>query len=433
MIRWLFHGILRDRTRSLFPFLVVAVGVALMITLLGFMEGIFMGVIDITANLDTGHLRLTNKPFYDEEHLNPLDRALAGQKETFEWLKKNSSPEVQWSPRIRWAAIMDVPNERGETRSQTPITGMAIDLISPQSPELARLDLGKSLVRGNLPARPGEMLIGYLLAETLHVKLGDVVTLIGQSFDGGMATGNYVVAGFVRFGVFAMDKKMVFIDLADAQHTFYMEDMVTDWLGFLPARVSYEDYDSYKQDLQSKLDAFKRNPPRAWARDDRPLLLSIMDQRGIGDVKRKFVAIRNVIVWIFLVLMILVLWNAGLLNGIHRYGEMGLRLALGETHQGLLFSLITESLIIGTLGSIAGSLIGGACVYYLQEVGVNMGDAFSKAGVIVNDVMRGRLEFIAFVYAIVPGMTASVLGMLVASLAIFKRSEANLFRELEVG
>lgn len=433
MIRWLFHGILRDKTRSLFPFLVVTVGVALMISLLGFMEGIFMGVIDITANLDTGHLRLTNKPFYDEEHLNPLDRALAGQKETLDWLKKNGPPEIQWSPRIRWAAIMDVPNEQGETRSQTPVAGMAIDLISPESPELARLDLAKSLVRGQLPSRPGEMLMGYLLAETLHIKPGDSVTLIGQSFDGGMATGNYVVAGFVRFGVFAMDKKMVFIDLADAQHTFYMEDMVTDWLGFFPAHVSYEDYDKIKQGLLSKLDSLKRNPPPAWAKDDVPLLLSIMDQRGVGDVKIKFVAIRNVIVWIFLLLMVLVLWNAGLLNGIHRYGEMGLRLALGETHLGLLFSLLAESVMIGVLGSIAGSLVGGGFVYYLQEVGVNMGDAFSKAGVIVSDVLRGRLDFIAFVYAIVPGMTASVLGMLVASLAIFKRTEANLFRELEVG
>lgn len=433
MIQWLFLGILRDKTRSLFPFLVVTVGVALMITLLGFMDGIFMGVIDITANLDTGHLRLTNKPFYDEEHLNPLDRALAGEKETLTWLQKNAPSEIQWSPRIRWTAIMDVPNEQGETRSQTPVVGMGIDLFSAESPEARRLQLEKSVVSGKVPAKSGEMLVGYLLAETLHVKPGDTVTLIGQSFDGGMATGNYVISGFVRFGVFAMDKKMALIDLADAQRTFYMEDMVTDWLGFLPAHVSYEDYDNLKEQLQLRLDDLILHPPRAWAKDDAPLFLSIMDQRGIGDVKRKFMAIREVILWIFLLLMVLVLWNAGLLNGIHRYGEMGLRLAMGETHRGLIFSLIIEAFIVGVLGSIAGSMIGGGLVYYLQEVGVNMGDAFAKTGVIVSDVVRGRLGLISFVYAIVPGMTASVFGTFIASLAIFKRSEANLFRELEAG
>ena len=81
MIRWVLQGILRDKTRSLFPFLVIASGVALVVFTVGFMEGIFMGMIDSTANLDTGHLRFVNKPFYDEEHLNPMDRALTAQNE----------------------------------------------------------------------------------------------------------------------------------------------------------------------------------------------------------------------------------------------------------------------------------------------------------------------------------------------------------------
>ena len=65
MIAFLFRGILRDKSRFLFPFSIVAIGVTLVITLVGFMEGVFMGMIDMTANLDAGHLRLVNKPFYD--------------------------------------------------------------------------------------------------------------------------------------------------------------------------------------------------------------------------------------------------------------------------------------------------------------------------------------------------------------------------------
>ena len=64
MITFLFKGILRDKSRFLFPFLIVTFGVALVISLVGFMEGTMMGMIDNTANLDTGHLRLVNKPFY---------------------------------------------------------------------------------------------------------------------------------------------------------------------------------------------------------------------------------------------------------------------------------------------------------------------------------------------------------------------------------
>ncbi|MGV7222565.1 MAG: ABC transporter permease [Nitrospinales bacterium] len=431
MIRWMLQGIFRDKTRFFFPFLVVSVGVTLVITLIGFMEGVFMGMVDMTANLDTGHLRFVNKPFYDEEHLIPMDRALAAQGETRKWLEENGNKNIVWTPRIRWGAMMDIPDEKGETKTQTPVIGMAIDLFSENSSEIARLKLKDSVIEGRVPNKNGEMLVGYQLAESLKLTIGETVTLIGQTFDGGLAAGNYTAVGFIRFGVFSMDKKMALIDLADAQNTFYMEDMVTDWLGFLPANIGYKNYESIRANIESRLSVLTKDPPQSWAKDDVPIILSIMDQRGIGDIVDKFELVRGVIVGIFLFLMVLVLWNAGLLNGMHRYGEMGLRLAMGETHGQLLFSLLQEALLIGIFGVIAGCALGGGLTFYLQEVGVDMGDAFAKSGMMINDVVRGRVSIDGFIIGIIPGLTASALGSLIAGLAIFNRSEANLFRELE--
>jgi hypothetical protein len=133
-----------------------------------------------------------NKPFYDEEHLNPMDRSLGAQNLTGNWLEKNSDPHIEWSPRIRWRAIMDVPDEKGETRSKTPVMGMALDLLSSKSKELKRLNLAESITAGKLPDKRGEVLVGYQLAQTLGLELGKPVTLIGRSFDGGLATDNYV-------------------------------------------------------------------------------------------------------------------------------------------------------------------------------------------------------------------------------------------------
>ena len=433
MIRWILQGVLRDKTRSLFPFIVVTVGVGLVIFNVGFMDGVLMGMIDMTAKLDTGHLRFVNKPFYDEEHLGPMDRALAGQQETGRWLRENSSPDISWSPRIRWGALMDVPDEHGETLSQTPVTGMALDLLSPDSPELARLKLRDSLTRGRLPKNPRELLLGYQLGKNLDVDLGSRITLIGQTFDSGLATDNFTVVGFIRFGVFAMDKKMVLIDLADAQVTFDMENMVTDWLGYLPSNMSFRRYEELKNSLSQGLKEMMKNPPKAWAKDDIPIVLSVLDQRNLGAIVDKFLIIRKFIIGIFLALMVLVLWNAGILNGIHRYGEMGLRLAIGETHRRLVMTLVLETLLISIIGSLAGCVLGGAVTWYFQEVGMNMGDNFAQTGLMIQDVVRARLSGGAFVRGIIPGLTAGVIGTLMASLAIYKRSEANLFRELEAG
>jgi putative ABC transport system permease protein len=433
MIRWLLTGIWRDKTRSLFPFLVISVGVTLLIYLLGFMEGIFAGMIDISAHLDTGHLRFVNKPFYDEEHLNPLDRSLAGQKETLQWLQQNGDSRIEWSPRIRWGALMDVPDEKGETKSQTPVVGMAIDLLDKNSPERERLDLEKSVIAGAIPSRAKEMLIGYKLADSLGIQLGDTVTLLGQNFDGGMATDNYQVVGFVKFGLAAMDKKMALIDLVDAQQTFYMEDMVTDFLGFLPLSVGYKKYDLLKQDIMEHLPALKQSPPAGWASDDEPVILSVLDQRNLRELSVKFELVDDVVIGVFTLLMVLVLWNAGLLNGVHRYGEMGLLLALGETHKKLIALMTLEALMIGLLGSLTGCLVGGSLVYYLQEVGVSTHGIFESSGLMMSDTIRARASLDAFVFAVIPGIAASVLGNLIANLAIYQRSEANLFRELENG
>ena len=431
MIGFWFRGLFRDKSRFLFPFTVVTVGVALVVALVGFMEGVFMGMIDMTANIDSGHLRLVNKSFYDEEHLRPLDRSLANQQETHDWLDQHSAPEVDWSPRIRWGAILDVPDEQGETRSQTPVVGMAMDLISPDSKEVVRLHLKSSLIKGTLPKGFNEMLMGIKLAEVLQVSVGQTVTLLSQSFDGGLVTDNYKIAGLLQFGISAMDKKMVLIDLASAQNTFYMEDMVTDWLGYFPSSASFDRYEEVKERMNASLVDW--TPPKDWAKDDVPIVLSIRDQQNIGAISDKFSVIKGFVVGIFTFLMVLVLWNAGILSGIHRYGEMGLRLAFGEPHWKLIMTLAIEGLWIGILGSVAGSLLGGAFAWYLQEVGINMGDNFAQTGLMINDVVRARVTMGGFVQGIVPGILASVAGTLVASMAIFKRSEANLFRELEAG
>jgi len=433
MIVFLFRGILRDKSRFLFPFSVVSIGVALVVALVGFMEGVFMGMIDMTAKLNTGHLRLVNKPFYDEEHLYPLDRALAAQKETSIWLKNNSTSNIEWSPRIRWGALIDVPDTNGNTRSQTPVVGMALDLKSKNSSEIRRLKLKKSLIKGQLPQKSNEMLMGNSLAQNLDVTLGQSVTIIGQSFDGGLVADNYLVVGLIRFGVTAMDKKMVLIDLADAQSTFYMENMVTDWLGYLPSSFSFDHYIKAKKSINFNLNTWMKNPPNDWAKDDQPIAISILDQQNMGSMVKTFTVIKSSVVGIFTFLMILVLWNAGVLSGIHRYGEMGLRLAFGEPHWKLIFTLGIEGLFIGILGSIFGCFFGGSFAWYLQEVGLNMGDTFAKSGLMINDVVRARLTVDGFIQGILPGIFASVAGTLVASFAIFKRSEENLFRELEAG
>ena len=133
----------------------------------------------------------------------------------------------------------------------------------------------------------------------MNVALGQSVTVIGQSFDGGLVADNYLVVGLIRFGVTAMDKKMVLINLADAQSTFYMDDMVTDWLGYLPSSLSFYHYVKAKKNINSNLNTWRENPPKDWAKDDQPIVLSILDQQNMGSMVKTFTVIKSSVVGIF--------------------------------------------------------------------------------------------------------------------------------------
>ena len=67
MIAFLAKGILRDKTRSLFPLLIVSLMVTLIIFFKGFMLGVMNSVINDTAIISTGYLKVTTKAYDEEE------------------------------------------------------------------------------------------------------------------------------------------------------------------------------------------------------------------------------------------------------------------------------------------------------------------------------------------------------------------------------
>ncbi len=68
-------------------------------------------------------------------------------------------------------------------------------------------------------------------------------------------------------------------------------------------------------------------------------------------------------------IMSIVIWNTSLMSGIRRYGEVGVRLAIGEPKGHVYGSLLVESLMIAIIGSAIGTAVGLGFSYLLQEVG----------------------------------------------------------------
>ena len=76
MIKFLTKGLLRDRSRSLFPVLVITLTVTLVIFTLGFMKGSMNSLLLDTAVILTGHEKIVTRAYNEESQLMPNDLAL---------------------------------------------------------------------------------------------------------------------------------------------------------------------------------------------------------------------------------------------------------------------------------------------------------------------------------------------------------------------
>jgi putative ABC transport system permease protein len=129
--------------------------------------------------------------------------------------------------------------------------------------------------------------------------------------------------------------------------------------------------------------------------------------------------------------MSLVLWNTGLMSGIRRYGEIGVRLAIGESKGQVYRCLLYESFLVGTVGSLIGTAIGLGFSYYLQEVGLDISGMMKGSTVIMADIMRAKITPASYYIGFAPGLLATFLGSAISGIGVFKRQTAQLFKELE--
>ncbi|MCB9285602.1 MAG: FtsX-like permease family protein [Lewinellaceae bacterium] len=424
MIQFLFKGIIRDKNRSVLPILVISLGVFLTVLGSAWFKGVFSDMINTNANFTAGHVRVMTRAYAENVDQTPNDLALVEVDQLINDLD-NQFPDFEWVKRTHFGGLLDVPNEEGETRAQGMAIGQGIDFFSPGTHEPERMNIPSSIVEGKLPGQPGEALISDDFAKRFKVNIGDPITLFGSTMYGGMAFTNFTVCGTVRFGMRALDRGAILIDISDAQIALDMADAAGEVLGFQKSG----NYDEERA-LQVK-DAF--NAQYAADSDEfAPVMQRLNDQAFLGYYLDLAKYMSSIVIFIFVLAMSIVLWNTGLLGGLRRYNEFGMRLAMGEEKRHIYGSLITESIIIGTIGSVVGTIFGLAAGYYLQQHGIDMGSAMQGGGMMLPTVFKARIGPEAFYIGFIPGLISMVLGNALAGIAIYRRQTAVLTKELSV-
>jgi putative ABC transport system permease protein len=423
MIHFLLKGLLRDRHRSLFPILIVIGGTMITVFTYCYLLGFGDDMIVNNAKMDTGHVKIMSRAYHELVSQIPNDLALGNSGELLGILKQEY-PGMDWAARIKFGGLLDFPDEEGETRAQGPVFGIALDMLNPESAEAERMNLDGALIRGNLPQSQGEIIISEEFAQNLDVAIGDMATLITSTANGSMAIHNFIVSGTIRFGVGPLDQNAIFADISDIQYALDMENSAAEILGFFQnmiyreaeAEIIAENFNGRFSDLSDEFS---------------PYMVTLRSQNSLGELLDMMDQRIYMTVFIFIFIMSIILWNTGLMSGIRRYGEVGVRLAIGESKREVYMSLIYESILTGIIGSIAGTMIGLGFAFYLQETGWDISGMMKGSNMLMSGVLRAKITPTAFYIGFLPGVAATMFGSMISGIGIFKRQTSQLFKELE--
>jgi putative ABC transport system permease protein len=220
---------------------------------------------------------------------------------------------------------------------------------------------------------------------------------------------------------------MMLVDISGARQALDMENAASEILGYTNS-LYYEDQAAvamrteYNINHNDSTDIFS------------PIMMALRDANQMGTMVDFSNAAMAIILVIFLVIVMIVLWNMGLMNGLRRYGEIGMRLAIGESKGQVYRSMIVESVIIGFIGTVIGTAMGLGITYYMQEVGLDYSaamESLSSTDIIMSNVFYAQVTPDLYFIGFIPGVLATVLGTMMAGRAIYKREMAQLFKELE--
>lgn len=423
MFEFLFKGLIRDKSRSLLPIIIVSLGVSLTVFFVGYMKGAMGDIVDQNARFGTGHMKVMTREYVKNIAQKPLDLSILEAGDVIAGLNQKY-PDVDWVRRFNFGGILDVPDEKGQTKTQGIAGGIAFDM-TPGNADLERMNISENIVEGRLPNGPFEMLLGKGLAKRMGVKVGDTVTYFGSTMDGSMSFQNFTYVGSVEFGMSLMDDRTFIIGIKDAESILDMADAAQEIYGFLPNGVYDED----------KIEEIKTSYNASFA-DDKdeyaPQMLALRDQNGLRSMLDIANSMGSIFSIFFIIAMSIVLWNTGLLGGLRRYTEFGIRIAMGESKRAIYKTLLMESVVVGVIGSILGTILGVIMTYYLQEVGLDMTSMMGKSNVMISNVIRAQVTPSQFYIGFFPGVIATFFGALLSGRGIFKRQTSELFNELGV-
>jgi putative ABC transport system permease protein len=344
------RNVLRNRRRSLITGASIAVGVAALTFLWGFMDGMNRQMVENTTRYFAGDVQVHLKGYHGDPS---LDLTIADAAPLLDAVRGDPIVSAA-SLRLEGKALAS----RGDKSRGVMLVG-----IDPAS-EPVVTDLFKAVVKGTpLDGTAGGVLIGEKLAESLGVKAGQEIVLVGQAYDGSVASSRLPVRGVFRTQIDELDGYLAVAPLAVVREFLAAPGGATAIALRLRDRGALA---TAQANLSQRVGA--RYEVVGW-----PTLLPM-----VAVSVRYHEVVSYVVLAIFFVTVAAGVANPVLMAVLERTREFGIMLAVGTSQARLLRLVLYEAMLLGAFGLLAGNAVGLAVTAIFGRLGIDL-SAFGAA------------------------------------------------------
>lgn len=339
-MRMAWRNLWRNPRRTALALAAIGLSVTLVLAYTSILRAYGEWIVETITGPMLGHVQ-AHAPQWRKDQL--MDRTLRGVDAKLTKLRRD--PDVASATARVYAPALAARGEEGFA-----VIVMGIDSAAESGP--ARL-----LTEVVEPLRDREAFIGRQLAELMNVRPGDEVAVVGQGVDGSLANDLFTVKGVVTTSVDFVNRQGILIDLTAAQALFAMPNEAHEIV--IHAR---------RPEMASALSR-RIAGARGFAGAE------VLDWRTLAPEMVTLVRITD-LAGMLVLLLVFIAAAAGVANTMvmatfERTREFGMLLALG-THPGRLMRLVVaESIALGVVGALMGSLIGIVLVVITHRTGID--------------------------------------------------------------
>ncbi len=340
------RNILRNRRRSLVTILIATVGCTSVLVASGFALYTYDMLKDNSAR-EYGHITIGGKGYFTHEEETPLQYGIDDWQQLSAGLKAN--PQVRHVlPRVSLSGLISNGDKSviflgtgADSETEAKIRGQFLALVEGSF----------SAPDDGLPA----VLLGTDLAKSLNAKPGSGLTLLATTTSGGINAVDVMVSGIVATGWREVDKRLVYLPVATAQHLL-ISDRVSTLSVFL------DNLDATPATYETLSAADQAHDYMPWWEQ----AFYYHSVRGLYD--RVF----GLLGLIIAILVFFSVSNTLAMAVVERTREIGTLRALGALPGEIVAQFLREGALIGAIGAVLGTLLAGVVVLTLPYAGFEM-------------------------------------------------------------